>query len=389
MKSILFDMQSGVAGDMVCAALLDLGLSWEEFQSMIKTLPLTFDICVSKVRRSGISANHFSVTYPEQHYHRHLEDILEIISKGKLPETAKKRAEAIFQRLAAAEAKVHGTTVDKVHFHEVGAVDSIVDIVGAALLTEMAEAKSFYSTPFIHGFGSVKTEHGVMGVPAPATVELTLKYRSRRVELEGELTTPTGAAIVTALTNENSVLPAHTVLSAGYGAGTKEFKGFPNVMRVVLLDSDNVSSSDTVTLIQSNIDDASPEIIGRTMERLFEEGALDVFSTSILMKKNRPAVMVSVIAEKSKCDKLSSVLMAESGSIGVRFTEWNRFCLEREASEVNTKWGSVKVKVIKTADGARVTPEYESCKELSGKIGVPVRVIYEEVIRSRHFGYAQ
>jgi uncharacterized protein (TIGR00299 family) protein len=381
MKSILFDMQSGVAGDMVCAAALDLGIDVTEFISRIKTLPIKFDITVQKVKRSGLSANYFSVAYPHQHYHRHLKDILEIISKSDLSLKAKERAELIFNRLGAAEAKVHGTTIEHVHFHEVGAVDSIVDIAGAALLFEMAGVERFFTTPFVHGHGTVKTEHGVLGVPAPATLELTRGFESVRLDIQGELTTPTGAAIISSLVDPSIILGGHKVVAIGYGAGTKELPGMPNVLRLAVVETEDNSNEESVTLIQTNIDDSTPELIGRALEKLLEEGALDVFSTPISMKKNRPAMMLTVIVKDSDKKRMADILMEETGSIGVRFSHWDRYCLDRKKSEVVTEWGVVQVKVIEMPSGTRITPEYDSCRELSKKSGVSVRRIYEAVMK--------
>ena len=384
MSFILFDMQSGISGDMAVAAALDFGIDEREFRSKLSTLDLKFEITVEKVDRGGIAATRFSVDYPHQHQHRHLSHINDIILRSGLPVAVKERARAIFLRLAEAEAKVDNTAVEKVHFHEVGAVDSIVDIVGASLVYTLIGAEEFFLTPFCFGTGTIKCDHGVMPIPAPATAELTRGFPVRRSTVEAELVTPTGAAIATTLGRPAAELGEYTISAIGYGAGSREIPGQANVLRI--LKGDRAPGNGLrVVEMQTNLDDTTGEIVGRTMERLMENGALDAFTTSVGMKKGRPGVLVTVLCQPAEREKLSRILLEETGSIGLRFSEKERICLTRSSGVVATAWGMVKVKVIDLFGEERITPEYESCRQLAIEKGVPVRIIYEEVIRVKGF----
>ena len=377
---IIFDMQSGIAGDMTVAAALGLGLDQERFLRELKNLPLEFEIEIKEVNRGGIAAKSFTVKYGHEHHHRHLNQILELIEKSSLDSGVKKNAQAIFRRLGEAEAKVHGIDVDKVHFHEVGAVDAIVDITGASLAFSMLGADRFFVTPFVFGTGTVKCDHGTFGIPAPATAELTLGFPSRRLEVQGELTTPTGAAIATTLGRPISELGDYTAVRTGYGAGAKEFEGLPNVLRLVMGEKAS-GPAEKVIEIETNVDDATGEIIGRTLELLMAGGALDAYTIPINMKKNRPGVLICVLCSPKEREKLSRILLSETGSIGLRYSEKSRICLPRKSGTVTTKFGEIRTKIIDLFGRAHVTPEYESCKEAAVKHNVPVRVVYEEVAK--------
>lgn len=381
---IIFDMQGGIAGDMVVAAALDLGVDQALFKSELRKLGLEFEVLIGKADRGGIHASTFSVQYPHQHHHRGLTDILAIIAKSGLADPVKETASRIFTRLAEAEARVHGSAVDKVHFHEVGAVDAIVDITGAALAFHLLGASEFYLTPFPFGHGTVKTAHGVLSLPAPATVELTKGFAVRRLDVEGELVTPTGAAIATALAaGPASALGGHACRAAGYGAGTKDFPGLPNVLRLLLCERGG-TGEERVAEIQTNMDDAPGEIVGRALEALMAAGALDVYTSPVGMKKGRPGVLLTVLCRPADRDRLSKMLLKETGSIGLRYCEKERLCLKRTAGEVETRFGKVRTKIIDMFGESLVTPEYESCREAAQKAGVTVREIYAAVTAAKH-----
>ncbi len=380
MSKLIFDMQSGIAGDMTVAAAFDLGLEATTFIKELKTLPLEFDATFTEVKRSGIRAKTFAVQFPHQHSHRHLTHILDLIGKSSLDGEVKRKASAIFMRLGEAEAKVHGVSVDEVHFHEVGAVDAIVDITGASLAFSILGISDFYVTPFTFGTGTIKCDHGTFSIPAPATAELTLGFQSRRVLIESELTTPTGAAIATAFSRPISELGDYVAVKTGYGAGTKELEGLPNVLRLTLCEK-AASTSEKVVEIETNVDDATGEIIGRTIDRLMANSALDAFTIPIGMKKGRPGVLVCVLCAPGDKDKLSRILLKETGSIGLRYTEKNRVCLPRKAGSISTRYGEITTKVIDLFGEIRITPEYESCKAAADKHNVPLRLIYEEVAK--------
>ncbi|MFH0921650.1 MAG: nickel pincer cofactor biosynthesis protein LarC [Fibrobacterota bacterium] len=379
MATLLFDIQSGISGDMSVAAALGLGIDEALFRAEMKKLGLDFEMETGEVKRQGIAARSFKVRYPEQHTHRHLHHILDIIDKSGLDAAVKKRATGIFSRLAEAEAKVHGTDIDHVHFHEVGAVDAIVDIVGFSLASVMLNVERAFVTPFVFGQGTVKCAHGVMAVPVPAVVELTRNFPSRRVELEGETVTPTGAAIATALAHPVAGLGTFVAERAGYGAGTQEFPDLPNVLRLLLGRTES-GHAERVTELETHVDDASGELIGRAMERLFAAGALDAFTIPVSMKKNRPGVLVTVLCRPADATALSKVLLQETGSIGVRISEKERICLPRSSGSVDTPWGEAKVKIIDMFGENWQTPEYESCREIAEKNGLSVRAVYREVI---------
>ena len=382
MAAIIFDISSGIAGDMIVGAAMDLGLDPSLFLSELHQLPLEFNAELTRVQRGAVSAFHFSVTYPKQHLHRHLHPILEIIQKSGLPLPVQKNSSAIFTRLAEAEAKVHGTSIEKVHFHEVGAVDAIVDIVGASLAFNLLDATSFFTTPFTFGHGSIKTEHGVLPLPAPATVALTCGFPAIRLDVEGELVTPTGAAVATTLSRPVSELGPHRLLKAGYGAGTREIAGMPNVLRLLLVDeAGTCGREERVVELETNVDDASGEVLGRAVEKLFQDGALDVFLTPIQMKKGRPASLITVLAKPEDRERLAKTLLAETGSIGLRISEKERLCLSRSEGRVQTSIGEIRTKVIDFFGEKRMTPEYESVRALSEQTGVPVQEIYRMIPR--------
>lgn len=305
-----------------------------------------------------------------------LAQVTSLIRRSALPAPVKETAERVYTRLAEAEASVHGTTPDRVHFHEVGAVDSIVDVVGAVYALHLLGVERVVCSPLPNGHGFVRCAHGMMPIPPPATAELLKGCPIRPVDVQGELVTPTGAALVSALATEFGPLPAMTVEAVGYGAGTKDFP-FPNLLRVVIGETVERPREDTrVTLIEANIDDQSPQLYESVSAALFDAGALDVWLTPILMKKGRPAQTLSVLCEPSARERLSGVIFAETTTLGVRYSNWERDCLEREWISVETEWGPVRVKLGKQGGELRTAaPEYEDCRSLAAEASVPVKQV--------------
>ncbi len=375
MKICYLDAFSGISGDMTVGALIDAGADREALVSALDSLATGAKFEVEKTKRRGIAASKFHVRAGETKNHRHLHHILDMIAKSAIAERAKQNASAVFQRLGEAEAKVHDIPLEKVHFHEVGAVDSICDIVGACVGFDLLNVGAIYCSPLNVGSGTVKTEHGVLPVPAPATAEL---LAGRPVYARGpavELTTPTGAAIVTTLAVEFGAMPPLCIASTGYGAGDKDFPEHANVLRVIVGETSGAEESTTVSVLEANIDDSSPQVLGYAMERLLETGALDVTLESVLMKKNRPGTLVRVIARPEDREALAQILFAETTTLGLRTYSAERRVKARHIVEVETPHGKVRMKI---ADGGSFAPEYEDCRKLALASGVPLKQILAE-----------
>ena len=321
MKIAYFDCFSGAAGDMIVAALLDAGASFEEMQKHLSGLNIPgFTLKAEKVRKQGFAATKFDVIVDPDapKPHRHLHHIEKIITDSQLAEPVKARAVAIFRRLGEAEAKAHGTAIEKVHFHEVGAIDAIVDVVSSVICLDLLGIDEIRCSPLVVGSGTVRCEHGVMPVPAPGTAALIEGVPIAPTEETGELLTPTGAAILTTLCKQFGPLPAMTMQGSGSGAGTRDGKTRPNLLRVFLGTAEAVGETDEIVVLEANLDDATGQVIGQAVERLFEAGALDAFCTPVTMKKGRPAVMLTVLAEPASADKLEKTLFEETPTFGVR-----------------------------------------------------------------------
>lgn len=385
MSIAYFECFSGASGNMILGALLDAGLPLEELQNELNKLPISgFELKVERVQRQGISATHVDVITEETHVHRHLHDIVEIIERSALAQPVKTDAQRIFTRLAEAEAKVHNTTVDHIHFHEVGALDAIVDIVGASAGLRKLGLDAIYVSPFALGTGFTKCAHGVIPIPAPATVELLHGKPIRHSEIEAELLTPTGAAILTTLGTSFGVPPVMISNAVGYGAGSRNLP-IPNVLRLSLGElsesSDHAGDSDTVVVIETNIDDMNPQFYDYLFEMLFAAGALDVFTAPIMMKKNRPATLLSVIAAPERRQQLCEIILQETTSIGIRWQEMSRVKAQREIRKVETAHGQVSVKISRLGDRiVNIAPEYEDCKTLAAAAHVPIKQIYQEAL---------
>jgi uncharacterized protein (TIGR00299 family) protein len=372
MKIAYFDAFSGIAGDMTVGALLDAGADQKALLAGLDSLATGAHFTVEKVRRQGLSATQFRVEFEHQHTHRHLPHIVKMIEAAALPDGAKQKAIKVFETLGAAEARVHGTTIEKVHFHEVGAVDSICDIVGATLGLELLGVGAIYASAVNTGSGTIVADHGVMPVPAPATAVLLEGIPVYARGPETELTTPTGAAILKALGAGFGALPAMRVEASGFGAGTKDFEGTPNVVRVIIGQPNGAPEATRINILTANIDDATPELLGYAMECLLAAGALDVTLAPIFMKKQRAATRIEVLSKPEDRERLAEILLKETTSFGLRITEAERRVQARRSVEVRTPYGTVRVKVA--PDGA-ASPEYEDCRHLAQSTGTPLKEI--------------
>jgi uncharacterized protein (TIGR00299 family) protein len=380
-----FDCFSGISGDMVLGALVDAGVDLRAIESELRKLGLEgWTISSEKVKRGQIFATHATVATTEAHHHRGLTIILDRIEKAQLAPRAAERARRIFTRLAESEAKIHNLPIEQVHFHEVGAVDSIVDIVGAAIGFELLGIGEFACSPLDVGAGQVKTAHGLLPVPAPATADLLKGAPIYSSGIQKELITPTGAAIATTLSTRYTKIPEMTLQAIGYGAGSADFPEKANVMRLLIgeLESTDTaqhqhgSADAPVTVIEANIDDMSPQIYGYFVGRALACGALDVFSASVAMKKNRPGLLVTILCDAASVTTLTNLLFSETTTIGVRMHEVRRRTLARELVDVETGFGTVRMKVSRLCGSVlNATPEYDDCRRIAAEKGIPLKQV--------------
>jgi len=386
MKIAYFDCFSGISGDMTVGALLDAGLKIETLEKELKKLGLYgYQLEVNKVVKKGISATQFKVRIKEEGVERRFKDILTILEKSKLDEEIKKETKKIFFNIARAESKIHRKDLDKIHFHEIGGLDSIIDITSAVIGIKTLGIEEIYSSALPVGKGFVKCAHGVIPVPAPATLELLKNIPTYSGGIESEMITPTGAGIIGTLAKSFRERPLMKIERTGYGAGEKEFT-IPNLLRVsigekILKDEHSKDGyvSDEAVLIETNIDDMNPEFYDYIMEKLFSQGALDVFLTPIQMKKNRPAHMFSIVVYEQNLKEILEVLFSESTTLGVRIREIKRLRLAQQNFIAETKYGKIRVKVgIFKGDIKNVAPEYEDCKKIAKQHQVPLKEVYEE-----------
>lgn len=381
MNILYLDCYAGISGDMTVAALLDLGVPLEHLRAELAKLSLppdSYALSTHRTERHQIPAIKFCVEVRDEHTHRHYADIDAMILESTLCEAVKNSARRIFRCLAEAEAKVHCVAVEEVHFHEVGALDSIVDIVGTAICLEYLKVEQIRVSALPMGSGFVETAHGLLPVPAPATAELMKGLQLHGACGPGERVTPTGAAIVAAVATSSGTEPPMLLEKTGSGAGAKDFKDCPNILRAFLGRSiEKPAHADEVIVVESNIDDSTPELLGYAMERLFEEGALDVFLTPIQMKKNRPAVTLSFLCRHAQLDGLAKVLLTETSAIGLRHYRADRIVLERRIVEQETEFGQVRYKQVFDQDGTllRAAPEYEACRRIARERGIPLQAI--------------
>src|SRR5687768_638764 len=378
MKTLYFDCFAGASGDMILGAMVAAGVDQNYLREQLALLNVEgFQIDFETVDRSGLSATYARVETAHEHKHRHLSDIKQIIENSRVSDPAKTLAIQIFRRLAEAEARVHNEPVDHVHFHEVGALDAIVDVVGAAICFDYLKIDRFVCSPLHVGSGMVQMAHGRFPIPPPAVAELLKGVPFYSTDIKGELLTPTGAAIITTVCSDYGPIPQMTTESTGYGAGTREYPDFPNVLRVLLGETDAATATDErLWMLETNLDDASPQIIGHVMERVLELGALDCFFTPVQMKKNRPGVLLSVLCKPDQKEAVMKLLFMETTTLGVRSYEVSRRALQRDVVQVETQYGMIDVKVARL-DGQRVNemPEFEQCRAAAAKAGVPLKVV--------------
>ena len=381
MRVAHFDCFSGLSGDMILGACIDAGGDVERIRSALDSLGLNIKLEVERVKKKGIAATKANVIVADEKKHRHLPDIERIIASGSLSDEQRELALKIFRKVAEAEAKVHGIPIEKVHFHEVGALDSIADIVGSAVALTELRIDTFTSRPIPTGSGFVKCDHGLMPVPAPATAEILKGVPLAASTIEKEMTTPTGAAIVASVVSSYSSNFNGTIQAMGYGAGNHDFGDQPNLLRLVIGEM-NASSTDTVTLLETNLDDVTGEVLAYTAERLLQAGALDVYTIPIIMKKGRPGVILSVLTEPDKIATMERILFRETGTFGIRRSELQRSKLTRATVDVETAWGTVKAKRGERAGEAEiVTPEFEECARIARENDVPLREVYDAIRR--------
>lgn len=386
MKIAYFDCFSGISGDMTVGALLDAGLKIETLEKELKKLGLTgYQLEVNKVVKKGISATKFKVKIKEEGVERRFKDILIILEKSKLDEEIKNETKKIFFNIAQAESKIHQKDINEIHFHEIGGLDSIIDITSAVIGIKTLGIEEIHSSALPLGKGFVKCAHGVIPVPVPATLELLKNIPTYSGGIESEMITPTGAGIISTLAKSFGERPLMKIEKIGYGAGEKEFS-IPNLLRVSIgekiLNDENIKDdyiSDEAMLIETNIDDMNPEFYDYIMDKLFSQGALDVFLTPIQMKKNRPSHMLSIIVYEQDLKEILEVLFSESTTLGVRLREIKRLRLAQQNFIAETKYGKIRVKVgIFKGEIKNIAPEYEDCKKMAKQHQVPLKEIYEE-----------
>jgi uncharacterized protein (TIGR00299 family) protein len=427
MRIAYLDCFSGISGDMFLGALIDAGVAPEIFEQTVKALDVGATLEISRVNRSGITATKLDVIVegerdsprvsstrvPDAHKHTHnhahdnehshehsrdqhhnhgphhgrgLVEIREIIEKSALTESAKKFAIRIFERLGAAEAKIHNIAIEQIHFHEVGAVDALVDITCAAVGAESLAVDEIVCSPLNVGGGTVTCAHGTFPVPAPATVELLTGVPVFSSGLQAELVTPTGAAIVRTLATRFASFPEMKIERAGYGAGTRDFPGHANVLRITIGEAASKlaanTSHETISILEANLDDLNPQVFGYVMDRLLEAGALDVFGTPVQMKKNRPGTLLNVLAKPDDADKLAQIIFAETTTLGVRRREEKRHALARKWQTVSTRFGDVRIKIASlNGTVSSYAPEYEDCRRMAAEHRVPLKLVMQEAVQ--------
>lgn len=388
MKTLYFDCFAGASGNMILGALVALGVDRDELVEQIKRLDVPdFSIEFETMDKSGISALHAEVKVPDEKAHRHLHHIEKIIDESRLGERVKRRAIEIFTRLAEAEAKVHGIDVRKVHFHEVGAMDAIIDVVGACIGFELLGIERFVCSKIHVGSGFARMAHGKFPIPPPAVAELLAGAPVYSTEIEGELITPTGAAVISTVCAEFGRLPEMRVERTAYGAGTRGYQDFPNALRLILGESEAGAAqkqrpkTENLLLLETNLDDVSPETLGYVMEKIIEAGALDCWFTPIQMKKNRPATQLSLLCRAQEKERFVALVVRETPTLGVRLRPVERVCLERETIEAETRFGAVPVKIARyEGELVNAKPEFEVLRQIARRENRPLREVERKVV---------
>ncbi len=382
---------------MVLGALVDTGIDPDYIKTELSKLKLDeeFSLDFYKTEKHGIFGTQAKVEVHEHsqesnhhkhaHVHsRHLTDIFSLIDSSDLDSTVREKSKNIFDRLAEAEAKVHNTEKENVHLHEVSGIDSIVDIVGAVIGLNKLGAEKIHASPLSLGHGFVECSHGMMPVPVPGTMALLQDIPIRQTDIPKELVTPTGAAIISTLADRFGVMPNMTVSHVGYGAGSRDLEMQPNLLRICIGEISTLpETNDCIEIIETNVDDMSPEVSGYVMEKLFDCGALDVFFVPLLMKKGRPAIQINVICSAENRQKLMHILLTETTTFGVRYYAVDRVILKREIVEINTPWGPIRAKRgYLNGISIKTVPEYEDCKSIAEQTGVPLQTVFQEALRN-------
>jgi uncharacterized protein (TIGR00299 family) protein len=387
MKQAYFDCFSGISGDMTLGALVDAGLRLDHLRTELQTLGVPgWEISAEKVWKNGMAATHVKVRAEDTQTHRSLTAILGILEKSKLSPAVKLQAGSIFKKLGEAEATVHDVPLEKIHFHEVGAVDAIIDIVGACVGFAALGIEKFACSPLNVGGGTAKMAHGVLPVPAPATARLLLQKPTYSNGVQKELVTPTGAAIVATLCDSFGPQPSMSVSAIGYGAGSADLEHQPNVLRLMVGETAQSFSGlheETIRVLEANLDDMNPQLYGYFSERALAAGALDVFATPVQMKKNRPGMLVTVLCQQQDAAKFAEMLFAETTTLGVRSHDVQRRILPREWVKVSTQFGDVRIKVARlNGHIEHAAPEFDDCRKLAEEKNVPLQLVLQEALRS-------
>ena len=379
MKAIFFEPIGGASGDMILGALLDLGASAERIIDTLKAAGVQgFSLSFERAGEPhGIQYGRCHIATEPQHEHRHLKDLLQIVECADVKPRVRERATAIFTRLAEAEAAVHDMPVEKVHFHEVGAVDTIVDVLGACIALEELGVDAVYCSELKTGKGSITCSHGTLPVPVPAVAQMIAGHWVEPLDIEAELTTPTGAAILTTLTEGNWRGKPHRLLRIGSGHGQRELQKVPNIIRAAWVELETDSVGETIEILETDIDDQSPELTAMLCDTLRDTGALDVTLTQIIMKKGRPGVRLTVLARTEQVAELTKLILTHSSTIGIRQHQCRRRVLKRGATNLSTPYGDVKAKTVERPNGTDVIPEAEACRELADKSGVSPKEIMD------------
>lgn len=383
MRTLYLDCFAGISGNMLLGALIDLGLPEDRLREELSSLNVKgYELIVKRVEKQGISATYVDVKTDRGHHHRHLPDIYKIIDNSGFNDIVKETSKKVFWRLAEAEAKVHGTTPEHIHFHEVGAVDAIVDIVGGVFGLNYLGIEQIYASRLTTGTGFVQCSHGLMPVPAPATAELLTGIPYIPGEIAKELVTPTGAALLSTLAVKCGSLPEGFITEQiGYGAGTWDLD-IPNVLRAFLGNAGMAANKTEYLMIEANIDDLNPQVYPYVIEKLLSAGARDAWTTPIMMKKGRPAVKLSVLADKEMLPSLTAIIFAETSSIGMRHYQVNREEAERKIVEIQTQWGLLHAKVSYfQGEVCNIAPEYEDCRQIADELGIPLKTVWQEVLK--------
>jgi uncharacterized protein (TIGR00299 family) protein len=383
MRIAYFDCFSGISGDMILGALVSAGVSIESLSIELQKLHITgFELESRSVTKHGIAGTKVDVVIEKERQFKHVSEIQELIEKSKLNTQVKQTSINVFQRLADAEAKVHGVTSTQVHFHEVGAIDAIVDVVGSVIGLNLLGIQEIYASKLNLGTGFVKTQHGMMPVPAPATMELVKGFPVYNREIARELVTPTGAAIITTIATRFGQMPVMEIQDIGYGAGDQDISEIPNLLRVSIGEMKEIKIDEDITVVETNIDDMNPQIYGYLMDKLFAAGALDVYYTPIQMKKDRPGILLTILTNPANVDKISELIFTETTTFGIRIFQMQRQTLDRELITVQTKYGPIRVKVGKR-NGKIVSssPEYQDCMLAAEKYHTLFKEVYQEALQ--------